>query len=612
MSIASADKSRYQVLAEVQKKFHTQAGEVFRLQRNFESMSEIVKKQKQEIKKLHDTHNGLQIEHKLKNEELKSMQEIADAHKDAKEHAHHLLKISQDEHAELKTLHDQLLGLFNAKDAEGFKKTLNAKIAKLESMIDQEADMAAIQEDFNIMEKNFKASVERKKALKHDLDARDARITQYENMKSMYNDLSDLHESIKADHIAEKDAITKAFEAEISITKKEHAALKDMHDQLLIDFGAGDAEQFKRDLNRKIGDFESLISEQAKQIKDLQAKLGSSFKLRERMKADHAAEKDAMAKTFEAELSITKKEHDALKNMHKQLLADFNAGDAEQFKRDLNKKIGNFESLIDEQEKQIKDVQEKLGSSINLHESIKADHIAEKNAIAKAFEAQLSISKKEHAALKDIHDQLLNDFNAGDAIQFKRDLNRKIDDFESLIDEQKKNIKDLQAKLESSSKLRESISADHTAEKDAITKDFEAKHNITKKEYAALKSMHDQLLIDFGADNAEQFKQDLNNKIDKFKSFINQQEKQIEELQAKLGSSFNLRDSMKADHIAEKNAIAKAFEAQLSISKKERDHLLSNFNAGGTEQFRDVNKKNSGLDWLESLIATRNKNKFNS
>jgi len=128
-----------------------------------------------------------------------------------------------------------------------------------------------------------------------------------------------------------------------------------VHDQLLADFNAGDAEQFKRDLDKKIADFEFLIDDQKNHIKDLQAKLKSSIKVRKSMKADHIAEKDAITKAFEAELNITKKEHAALKDTHDQLVADFNTGDAEQFKRNLNKKIGDFESLIGDQEKHIKD-----------------------------------------------------------------------------------------------------------------------------------------------------------------------------------------------------------------------------------------------------------------
>jgi len=243
--------------------------------------------------------------------------------------------------------------------------------------------------------------------------------------RDMYGDLNNIHESVKADHIAEKDAISKAFEAELSITKKEHAALKDTHDQLLGDFNAGDAEQFKRDLNKKIGDFESLIDDQKKHIKDLEARLTSSSKLRKSMKADHIqhiAEKDAMKKSIEAEQNITKKEHAALKDMHDQLLADFNANNAEQFKRDLNKKIGDFESLIDDQEKHIRDLKAKFKSSIKLRNSMKTD------------------------------------------------LNKKIGDFESLIDDQAKQIKDLQAKFKSSINLRESMKADHIDEKNAMTK----------------------------------------------------------------------------------------------------------------------------------------------
>jgi len=282
MSIKTAVKAREQILAQLQRNQYKQTEETRRLKRNVQNMNEIVEKQNQKIEELQNTHNGLQKEHALKKEELKSVQEVADAHKDEKEHAHHLLKLSQDEHTELKTMHDKLLGLFNAKDPEAFEKALNAEIAKFESMIDQQdADMAAIQKDFNTMERNFDASVEREKALQSILDVRDEQIIQYENMKNMhkekYSDLSNLHESLKADHTAEKDAITKGFEAELSITKKEHAALKDMHDQLLADFNAGDAEQFKRDLNKKIGDFESLIDEQEKQIKDLQAKLTEQY-----------------------------------------------------------------------------------------------------------------------------------------------------------------------------------------------------------------------------------------------------------------------------------------------------------------------------------------------
>jgi len=428
----------------------------------------------------------------------------------------------------------------------------------------------------------------------------------------MYSDLSNLHQGIKADHVSEKDAITKAFEAELSITKKEHAALKDIHDQLLADFNAGDAEQFKRDLNRKIGDFESLINQQEKQIKDLQAKLESSMSLREIMKGDHTAEKNAMTKAFEYELSITKKEHVALKDIHNQLLIDFGAGDVEQFKRDLNKKIGDFEFLINQQEKQIKELQAKLGSSFDLRESIKDGHSAEKDAMKEAFEAELNITKKEHAAIKDIHDQLLADFNAGDVEQFKRDLNRKIGDFESLINQQEKKIKNCQAKLESSMRLRESMKVDHTAEKDTIREAFEAELSITKKEHAVLKNIHDQLLADFNAGDVEQFKRDLNKKIDDFEFLINQQEKQIKELRAKVESSFNLHESIKVDHTAEKDAMTRAFEAELSITKKEHtalknmhDQFLADFNAGDAEQFkRDLNRK---IGDIESLIYKQEK-----
>jgi len=408
MSTKLTEQSLEKMLAGVQKKFHAQTEEVFRLQRNFQSMKEIVEKQNQKIKELQNTHNGLQIEHKLKKKELKSMQEVVDTHEDEKQQSQfyeHLLKLSQDEHAELKTMHDKLLGLFNARDADAFEKSLNAKIDKFESMIDQkEADMAAIQKDFKTMKNSFKASVEQEKALQKQM-------TEYKNIKNTheekYSDLNNLHEGIKAHHIVIKDAITKAFEAELSITKKEHAALKDMLDQLLDDFNAGDAVQFKRDMNKKIYDFEFLIDKQEKQIKDLQAKLESSNNLRENMKANHTVEKDAMTKAFEAEHSTIKKCHVALRDIHDQLLDDFNAGDAEQFKRDLSKKTGNFESLIDDQEKQIKDLQAKLGSSIKLRESIKFDYIAEKDALAKALEAEHSITKKEYAALKKTYDQLL-------------------------------------------------------------------------------------------------------------------------------------------------------------------------------------------------------------
>jgi len=164
MSTMLAGKSREQILSEVQQKFHTQTGEVFRLKRNFQSMHEIVQKHKQTIKEDKKTIDELQKNHSLKNQELKSMKEVAGAHKDAKEHAHHLLKLSQDEQVELKNMHDQLLGLFNAKNPEAFERALNEKIAKFESIISQQdADMAAIQTDFKTMEENFQAAVKQGK-----------------------------------------------------------------------------------------------------------------------------------------------------------------------------------------------------------------------------------------------------------------------------------------------------------------------------------------------------------------------------------------------------------------------------------------------------------------
>jgi len=282
MSINKAVMSREKILAQLQRNHQTQTDEIRRLKLNIQKMNDVVAKQNRKINVLQTTHTGLQKEHALKREELEAAKEVADAHKDEKEHAHHLLKISQNEHAELKTMHDKLLGLFNAKDPKAFEKALNAEIAKFESMIDQqEADTAAIQKDFNTMEKNFNASVEKEKALQSILDVRDEQIKQYECMNDMhkdkYNELKSRHENVKYDHIAEKNALEKGFEAELNITKKEHAALKDMHDQLLADFNAGDAKQFKRDLNKKIGDFESLIDEQENQIKELKANLAEEY-----------------------------------------------------------------------------------------------------------------------------------------------------------------------------------------------------------------------------------------------------------------------------------------------------------------------------------------------
>jgi len=374
-----------------------------------------------------ELHASLQNSHTLleenivrKEAEIKAVEDAIIVHKDEHMHAKNLHKITQDEHAELKTMHDQLLGLFGAGSKEEFERALNTEIAKFETMIDeQEKENNAIQKDFDAMEKDFNVSRERNESLEAILEVRDRQMEHYESMAAEYSGLQEEHDVLKDEHKlvnnlhANEQKRADELHALHCLAGKERDELNSLADDIINGLENGDlTSEGRHELEVKV----------LKHISTLKDEIEDQETIVTQLEGDLKAEKKTVSKLED--------DIDQLENLlrnHKEIITEHKLQNSlyEEKHDKVTRSHANVQKDLDRHKKE-------LGKSRKSHA----------NELQRADELQdaLKITTKEHAALKDIHDTLLRDFEAGDAEQFKRDLNNKIGAFEKLIDEQEKEL----------------------------------------------------------------------------------------------------------------------------------------------------------------------------
>jgi len=441
--------SRESIISKLKRNHDQQTAEIKRLKDNVKRLTSVIgshKAQNQELlvkndavnqsytnvneeyDKLLDTHNdqkrnysNLENSHALiearierKEAEIKAVKEAIETHKDEIKHVKKMHQITKDEHAELKTMHDKLLGLFGASSKEEFEKTLNQEIAKFEGMVDDaEKETTALQKDFDTMEKDFNVSRERNETLEQILEVRDKQMEHYESMAGEMKNLQEEHSILKNEHEIVNDlhANEKKRANELEqlhgLADQERSELSALADDIVAGLENGDlTAQGRHELEDKIlhhiNVLKGEIDEQEKLVDDLQGDLGAEKKMVKKLEDDL----DKMEK-FVADREI------AVKDLKYQ--NDRHVDDKYNLKQD-----------IVQHKKEVEKAQKAHASELKRAEEL---------------DDALNITKKEHAALKDIHDTLLADFNAGNAEQFKKDLDKKIGDFEKLINTQEDELK---------------------------------------------------------------------------------------------------------------------------------------------------------------------------
>jgi len=387
----------------------------------FDKLMGIHTDHKQQHGALQNSHALLEENIRRKEAEIAAVQEAIKTHKDEHMHAKNLLKISQDEHAELKTMHDKLLGLFGCSSKEEFERALNAEIAKFETMIDkQDKENAAIQKDFDTMEKDFNVSRERNESLEAILEIRDKQMEHYESMASEFSNLQeemsvlqDEHQIVNDLHANERKRADELHQLH-ALASQEKNELSSLADDIVAGLENGDLTASGRhDLEVKI----------LKHVNTLKREIDQSETLVNQLEGDLAQEKKLVAR---------------LENDIQVLEADMKSNKYQLSETErLNRRHGQDKD-------QLARTQESLQRDLAHHASeLEKSRKAHASELQRADELDdaLNIASKEHAALKDIHDTLLADFEAGDAKAFKRDLNKKIGAFEKLIDRQEAELK---------------------------------------------------------------------------------------------------------------------------------------------------------------------------
>jgi len=161
-------------------------------------------------------------------------------------------------------------------------------------------------------------------------------------------------------------------------------------------------------LNRRHGQDKDQL---ARTQESLQRDLAHHASELEKSRKAHASELQRADELDDA-LNIASKEHAALKDIHDTLLADFKAGNYEQFRKDLDTKLASFDNLIDEQEAELKDLKSQKDSQ---YKTI--------NENLEALILDASNETREIASLKKYQTKLLQSFRGG-AVSTKRSKSR--------------------------------------------------------------------------------------------------------------------------------------------------------------------------------------------
>jgi len=343
--------------------------EMKRLKRNIDTLTDLVIQHKKQIHELNAHKMALQenfvIELKTKSQQLEEHENAAaDYQTLQKEH-----KALKDEHAVLGDLHAN-------------EQARADKLHQLHSLSHQEKNELSDMADDII---NGLENGDLSPKGRHDLEVKI--LNHINKLKGEIDQQDNVVSQLENDLAAEKELV-KRLESDVA----------------QLENGISDHARQYRLLKK---DKEQLMKNQASLEKDLDF-FESELKT---ARGDHQQTKNENAKLNDA-IDITTREHAKLRDIHDTLLADFKAGNYEQFRKDLDTKLASFDNLIDEQEAELKDLKSQKDSQ---YKTI--------NENLEALILDASNETREIASLKKYQTKLLQSFRGG-AVSTKRSKSR--------------------------------------------------------------------------------------------------------------------------------------------------------------------------------------------